>query len=231
MIKDDYTLGIVKSYVYPAFWIFLLPTFSLWFYAHATSRYDNDFIEANVTRLERSDDIPPKERAEAIKRVKTMYLSEMLTSNDPATKSFIKQLPGDVRFHYTFFRWMKWLALLCIVSGIAVFVFMGFSVYFSLRSQQAQYLSLWAGWHILRIFASLQAIAQCCLAVGLSYWLTALWLHWYDRRLIGFAAILALFTVYSLLVAFSGVSTTSCGRRRSPWTEQSHPSSGKTSID
>jgi Zn-dependent protease with chaperone function len=78
---------------------------------------------------------------------------------------------------------------------------MVFSVYFSLRSQKAQYFSLWAGWHILRIFASLQVIAQSCLAVGLSFWLTALWIHRYDVRFIGIAAILALLTVCSLLFA------------------------------
>ena len=116
-------------------------------------------------------------------------------------ESFTQQLPADVRFHYSFFRWMKWLALSCIVSGISVFVFMGFSVYFSLRSQKAQYVSLWAGWHILRIFATLQAIAQCCLAVGLSFWITAVWLHRYDLRLIGLAVLLALPTVGSVVFA------------------------------
>ena len=201
MLKTFHKFGFLKSYVYPAFWLFLLPVFSLWFYKHAASRYDNDFIRANVERIERLDNIPRKERADAIKQVKTMYVSEMLTSKDPAIQKLVKGLPDDVRLHYAFFRWMKWLALLCIISGIAVFVFMGFSVYFSLRSQKAQYVSLWTGWHILRIFASLQAIAQSCLAVGLSFWLTALWFHRYDVRLIGVAAILALLTVCSLLFA------------------------------
>jgi Zn-dependent protease with chaperone function len=201
MIKNDYNLGFIKSHIYPAFWIFLLPVFSLWFYVHATSTYDNRFITANIKIIEQLDGVSRKERAEAIARAKTMYLSEMLRSKDPAIQNFIKGLPDDVRFHYTFFRWMTWLALLCIISGIAVFVFMGFSVYFSLRSPQAQYFSLWAGWHILRIFASLQAVAQSCLAVGLSFWLTALWVHRYDMRLILFAVILASLTIYFLLAA------------------------------
>ena len=54
VFKDIQNLGIVRSYIYPTFWLFLLPAFSLWFYAHAKSLYDNDFIEANVTRIERS---------------------------------------------------------------------------------------------------------------------------------------------------------------------------------
>src|ERR1700723_2448626 len=103
MIKNDYTLGFVKSHVYPAFWIFLLPVFSLWFYVHATSTYDQRFIDANIRRLEQIGGVSRTERAEAIAQVKTMYLSEMLRSKDPAIQNFIEGLPDDVRFHYTFF--------------------------------------------------------------------------------------------------------------------------------
>jgi hypothetical protein len=130
MLKTFHDFGFLKSYVYPAFWLFLLPAFCWWFYGHAASRYDNEFIEANVKRLEQLTDIPREQRAEAIKQLKTMYVSELLTSRDPADQALIKKLPDDVRIHYAFFRWMKWLALLCIISGICVFVFMGFSVYF-----------------------------------------------------------------------------------------------------
>jgi Zn-dependent protease with chaperone function len=201
MFKDIRNFGIVKSYVYPVFWLFLLPAFSLWFYAHAEALYDNDFIEANVSRLERLKNVAPRERAEAIRQVKTMYVSEMLRSKDPDVQALVKGLPAPVRFHYSFFRWMKWVALSCIITGISVFVLMGFSVYFSLRSQPAQYISLWAGWHILRIFAALQVIAQSCLVVGLSFWITAIWLHRYDLRLIALAVFLALPAVGAVVFA------------------------------
>jgi hypothetical protein len=52
MLKPFHKFGFLKSYVYPAFWLFLLPAFSLWFYDHAASRYDNDFIKSHAQKHE-----------------------------------------------------------------------------------------------------------------------------------------------------------------------------------
>lgn len=93
------------------------------------------------------------------------------------------------------------LSVFCVVSGIGVFVVAGLSVLLSLRSQLAQYFSLSVGWYALRIFSTLQVIAQGCLIATLSYWVTAYWFSFYSIKLIAVAAILALFAGFAIIAA------------------------------
>src|SRR4030095_16809838 len=102
---------------------------------------------------------------------------------------------------YGIFRWMKRIALACLVTAVGVFVAVGIGVLLSFRSQSAQYWSLRLGWNALRWFAVIQVVGQGTLAVALSFWVTAFWLERYSVKLILLAAILAGCAVLALIAA------------------------------
>ncbi|PQO48109.1 M48 family metallopeptidase [Blastopirellula marina] len=56
----------------------------------------------------------------------------------------------------------------CILGGIGAFLFAGISVLGSLWSQRAQYYSLLLGWYGLRMFCTLEVIAQALLLFGVA---------------------------------------------------------------
>ncbi len=201
MLKDLGKIGFGKSYVVPAFWIFAIPVASLFFFRHAETTFDDKFIQGFVAEIQGDTDIPAADRPKAMEFAQKLKVSRMLASDDPIAQRFAEGLPGDLKFHYATFRWMIRGALFCIVTGVALPVFLAVCVLLSRASQRAQYLSLLAGWHSLRVFASLQVIAQASMAVALSFWVTALFTNRYYVKLIVIVGLLALCAVAAILKA------------------------------
>ena len=193
--------GFFQSFILPAPCSFLIPAFSLWFYHHAQNTFDVRFIDAVVSDIRQERDCLCAERDMLISQVEASPLSKMLVSNTREAQEFTAQLPEDVKFDYRIFRIMVQVSLYCILFGIAMIVLMGLSVYFASMTQQLQYVSLSVGWQWMRAFISLQAIAQCVLAVSLSFWITGLWFHVYDTRVILVVVAVAGFALYAILAA------------------------------
>ncbi len=122
--------------------------------------------------------------------------SELVT--DPQIAASVDKM---TRLQYAAFHWLILLSAVSIASGVAVFVLAGVCVWFSRRSQRAQYLSLSAGWQVLRIYGALQTIAQGVMLVALSFWVTALWFHVYFVKLIFVAGALAVVGVAAVIKA------------------------------
>ncbi|NOZ40199.1 MAG: M48 family metalloprotease [Planctomycetes bacterium] len=195
--KQDFSsLGFVKTFVLPALLLFLVPVLALLFFLHARSTFDADAREAMLLQVREDESITEQERAETIEVIERVPFSEMLLSPE-----FAATIDSDIRFYYANFRWMIRLAVWSIVSGIVVLLLAGIGVLLSMRSQQAQYLSLSVSWHVLRIYGALQTIVQGVLLVALSFWVTALWAEVYYIKLIGIAALLALVAIGTVIAA------------------------------
>ncbi len=193
----DFTkLGFAKTFVLPALWIFLIPTLSLLFFLHAQNRYDSEAKDSMLRGIAADRTMNAQERAEAEKKVREVPLSSMIHVPEMA-----RQLPSSVVRDYTFFYWMIRVSFWSIVSAVGVFAVVGLCVVLSMRSQWIQYLCLSIGWHVLRIYGALQAIAQGVMLVALSYWVTALWMNFYAPKLIFLAAAVAALAVFALIVA------------------------------
>jgi Zn-dependent protease with chaperone function len=186
----------LKTFVLPALLVFLVPVFSFFFFLHAQGRYDDQIREAILKQIRIDRRISEEERARAI-----AFFTEVPFSQVLANEEIAAALPSDTRFHYATFRWMILLSAASVLAGVAVFLLAGVCVALSLHSQFVQYLSLSAGWHVLRIFGALQTAAQGVLLVALSYWVTALWFHVYSVKLILVAALLAVVGVAVVIAA------------------------------
>ena len=154
----------------------------------------------------------PEDRERAIAHFTQHPLSELIQNDE-----FAANVTSQARFDYATFRWMIRLSAISIAAAIVVFLLVGLCVLFSLRSQRVQYLSLSAGWQVLRIYGALQTAAQGILLFALSFWVTALWLQHYSMKLVLLAAVFAVVAVGAVLRRSSNGSTRH-GRGR-----KSHP--------
>ncbi len=174
------------TFALPALLVFLVPVLSFFFFRHAQGWFDDQFRESVLKSIREDRTMSEEERAQRVAFFTEVPLSRLIENEEVAAK-----LPGETRFHYATFRWMILLSVASILGGVAVFLLAGLCVALSLHSQFVQYLSLGAGWHVLRAYGALQAAAQGVLLVALSYWVTALWMHVYSVKLILAAGLLA----------------------------------------
>ena len=177
--KDFSKIGFAKTFVLPALLIFLIPVISFLFFRHAQGRYDDRAKESVLAEIRSDRSLSDEERAKAIAFFTAVPISELAKHEQTA-----EMLDGDARFHLATFRWAIRLSALSIIGGVAVFLFAGVCVALSLHSNFVQYLTLSAGWHVLRLYGAAQAVVQGALLVALSFWVTALWFQVYSVKLI-----------------------------------------------
>ena len=154
------SLGFAKTFVLPGLLVFLVPVLSLLFFLHAQSRFDAQAREEILSQIREDATLTPEDRERAIAHFTEHPFSELIQNDE-----FAANVDSKARFDYATFRWMIRLSALSIAAGIAVFLLAGLCVLLSLRSQRVQYLSLSAGWQVLRIYGALQTAAQGILLV------------------------------------------------------------------
>src|SRR6185295_18125374 len=137
-------------------------------------------------------------RDRAVKFYESVSVSRILASNNPEAKR-LQDSFESVQLRYAIFRWMKRIALTCLIAGGVAFAAVGIGVLLSFRSQSAQYWSLRVGWNVLRWFAVIEVLGQGILAIALSFWMTAFWAERYYVKLILVAGIVA-FCAAALLI-------------------------------
>ena len=189
-------MGFVKAFVLPGLLIFLIPIVSLAFFIHAQSRVDAEAREAILKQIGEDPRLSSEQREKARAFFTAVPVSRLMTNAE-----FAQQFDRMVRFQFATFRWMIFLSAASILVGVAVFLLAGLCVVLSLTSQFVQYHSLRVSWHALRIYGALQALVQGILLVALSFWVTALWFHFYSIKLILVAGCLALGAVGIVIVA------------------------------
>ena len=180
------THEFAKTFAVPALLIFVIPIISWFFFRYAQAVYDRNVRDLVQAQIRAATDLTNDQREKAIEFFdKTPFSQQLL---DPAVA---QNTDSELRFSYTTFRWMIRLSAISVISGIAVFLFAGLCVWFSLRSQFVQYYCLLASWHVLRIYGAMQTIVIAVLVVALSYWATAILFEMYIAKLIFLAAIVA----------------------------------------
>lgn len=195
--RPDFSqVGFVKTFVLPALLIFVVPVVALLFFRHAEAWFDADVREGILRDVRADTRRSPQERDQAVDFFTRTPFSQLVA--DPAVAASVD---GDLAFYYATFRWMNRLAWWSILAGVGVFVFVGVCVLFSLRSQTAQYWSLQAGWHVLRLYGAAQTVVIGVLLVALSFWVTALWFNFYSVKLILVVGVFALIAAGLVIVA------------------------------
>lgn len=198
---NELKFNFFKIYIAPAFLLFVIPLFSLWFFHHVQADFDRKALTNIERSIQQDKSLDNEQKGKALEFFRNMPMSKILASNDPQFDQLRAGTSSILRFEYTTFLWMIRLALISLVSGVIVLIVAGLSVLFSLRSQRVQYYSLAISWHLLRLFATAQVLIQGCLAVALSFWITAFWFDRYIPKLIALAAILTIVAAAAVIKA------------------------------
>lgn len=188
--------GFVRTFVLPALLVFVVPAIALAFFLHAQSQYDAEAREGMLNAIEQDESLSAEERAELTAFYETVPFSKLMRHRD-----FAENFDARTWWDFATFRWMIWLSMGSLIAGLAIFALGGLCVALSLRSQRAQYLSLSAGWHVLRIYGALQTVVIGVLVVALSFWVTALWFEVYVPKLIFLAGLITLVAVCAVVAS------------------------------
>lgn len=199
--EKELKFNFFKTYAVPALLLFVIPVFSLWFFRHVQASFDRRALASFEQGIQNDKSMTDEKRDKTLAFFRKTPMSEIMASKDPRFDTFRQSQSSTLRFYYATFRWMIRLSRVSIVSGVVVLLVAGLSVLFSLKSQVAQYYSLSVGWHVLRIFATIQVLIQGCLAVALSFWITAFGFERYYVKLIFLAAALALMAAFAVIAA------------------------------
>ena len=188
---------VFKQHVLPVLFIFLIPGFSAWFFGYAERTTDESVLRSIKANVLDDARMPAAEQSRIIGFYQAHPPSSILASHDP---KYARLQPtfSPVSTRYAIFRWMRRIAWVCLDAIALTFVIVGLSVWYSLRSQAAQYRALRVGWPVLQISAAIQVLGQAVLAVALSFWVTALLMHSYVPKLILIIAVLAVVAVLAL---------------------------------
>ncbi len=209
--------GFSKTFVLPAFLIFLVPILSFFFFIHAQSLSDSRFQDSVLKQIQADPNLSAEQKSQAREFFRRVPLSQMLRDSEAASS-----FDMETRLSYGVFHWMIVLSALSILGSFCIFVMAGICVWFSLRSQSAQYFSLLASWHVLRFFGAFQCIVLGLLCVALSFWVTALWFERISLKLILTVAVMAVIAVALVIRAIFKSPKTEFGVTGAVLTKESH---------
>lgn len=177
--KGFTSLGFTKTFLLPALLVFLIPALTLWFFLHAQGKFDAEFREAMISKIQGDGELSPEQREKGLK-----FFQENRFSRLVRQAPFNEMVDGGARFQFATFRWMILLSAGSIAAGIGAFVIGGICVALSFISPRIQYWTLSLGWQVLKIYSALQTVAQGLMVFALSYWVTALWAERISPKLI-----------------------------------------------
>jgi Zn-dependent protease with chaperone function len=195
-----------KQHILPAFFIFLIPGFSAWFFAYAENNTDREVLRDVESNVHADASISAAKKSAIVEFYRSVPVSRIMASDEPKFAK-LQAMFEPVKTRYAIFRWMKRISWVCLGTIAATFVIVGLSVALSFRSHAAQYRALRIGWPVLRTSAAIQVLGQGILAVALSFWVSAILTDSYYIKLIAAVGLMAIAAAISLWKAiFSKVN-------------------------
>jgi Zn-dependent protease with chaperone function len=192
--------GFLRTYLLPVAFVVVIPAVGWWFSNHAIGSLDAAMREDALSSIAKDTSLDAAARERATAFYQANPVSAICRGGTPQLDELAAGLE-DLCSDYSQLFWMRRIGIACLAIGLLAFLFASGCVAVSLASQQTLYVSFLAGWHVLKVASLLQAICQGLLAVGLSYWMTALWFESYYPKLILIAALAALAAIALIVKA------------------------------
>jgi Zn-dependent protease with chaperone function len=191
--------GFFHVFVVPLLWLGFVPIVSLVVFTLAEADLDRTYAAMMEEGLRSDRELHPDQVREGVRFIRTHPLSEAFASSRPEARAMVAQLPAFLQGYYRSLQWLIRIAWFCLLAGAALILFVSLSIPLGAWSQSWQYVSLLVGWHSIRLFLTLEVIAQAILCVGLSFWVTAMVAHFYSLQLILVTAFVAGLAVLAVL--------------------------------
>lgn len=193
----DLWRDFLRALVLPALTLLLLPVLTIGFTAIGERWIDAEILPQIEAHIDDDASVADKEATKAFYREHPPSWACSTSDPEAATYRDAVCAPwGDLWQFELASRAAWWMTAL----GLATFAGIGVLGALAFRSRAAQYVSFVIGWRALVAVTAVEIVVQGALAVWLSFWVTALFLHVYSVKLIGVVAILAVIAVGLALV-------------------------------
>lgn len=193
------TPSLFSLYIRPALLVLIIPVSSLLFFLFAEHRIDTELRKGILQDIQSDSRLEADVRAGLETYFRDHPISKVLVSNDARDQKVAARMDSEVKTQYMWFRLMKQLAWGCLIIMGLTLLITGALALLGWRSYGALYQSLRIAWPLLFFSASLLVIFQGVLAVGLSYWVTAVLFHMYIVKLVLLVALLVICGVFAII--------------------------------
>src|SRR5690349_4586636 len=95
-----------KSHILPVLLIFLIPGFSVWFFAYAEQRMDRELYKQLESAMKNDRTVTPENRETFLSFHRAVPVSRIMASTDPELEP-MREMYASLSTPYTTFRWMK----------------------------------------------------------------------------------------------------------------------------
>jgi len=200
--------GFLKSYVFPALFVLLVPMIGIWFAGYATRSLDREVEQSVIASLSADTTATADQKAAFRAFAEATPASVICRGGTPQLEDMARGL-SDVCSSQRQFGWIRRISLVSIAVGLLALLFASACVGVSLLSQRALFSGFLVGWNVLKVAALLQAIGQGIVLVMLSYWMTVVWFDSYVPKLIALTGIGALAVLWLIIQAiFTRIDST-----------------------
>ena len=200
--------GFLKSYVFPALFVLLIPGIGIWFAGYATRSLDGDVQENALTSIRQDTSVSPEDKETFSAFYQETPASAICRGGTPQLNGLATALE-DVCSADRQFGWIRRSRGPPSASDCSPSCSRPRASACRCCRNDRLFASFLAGWHVLRIAALLQAVGQGVVLVMLSYWMTVVWFDRYVPKLIAVAGIGAIAVLWLIVKAiFARVDTT-----------------------
>ncbi|OUT57982.1 MAG: hypothetical protein CBB71_14495 [Rhodopirellula sp. TMED11] len=111
---QDQPFSFTKSFVLPAFLLFLIPLINGAFFYHAQSSMDDEYRDFALKQIATSADLTAEQKTQLSEVYRTIPLSTL--AQDP---EFAAELPSQTVFDLQFYRWSILTSVVCVDRQLA----------------------------------------------------------------------------------------------------------------
>lgn len=182
--------AILRALLFAALSLFVVPLGTWLFTEYAQADRDQSYTASLLQSLEGDPSASAEEKASG-KEFLASHRPSAACDDDSADAARYRQVVCEQYAELWQYHVADRVAAACLVGGgIVLLTIFGIGA-IAFYNRGAQYVSLVAGWNLLRVTSALQVLTQGALLVWLSFWVTAFFFERYYVKLILIAAVVA----------------------------------------
>ncbi|PJI98626.1 Zn-dependent protease with chaperone function [Acidovorax sp. 69] len=194
-------VGLAKVFVYALLSLFLVPAVTYVFAGYAQRDQDARFVQGIGQRIDAEKGTQPAEKQARKDYYRNNPPSAICNSTDPAAQDYREALCDRFSDAWQFDLARKVSRETLVASAVLLMAVLGLAG-LAFADRTLQYASFVTGWRLTTVASAAALVLQGCMAVWLSFWVTAVFFHKYSPKLI---IVVGLAVAAGVLVAVAGI--------------------------
>ena len=198
-ISSALRLGLAKYLAYSLLALLLIPLAAYLFTGYAQRDEDTRFVARISQRIDAEKAMPAAEKQAQKDFYRANPPSTICTNQDPEVADY-REAMCETYGELWQFNLVRKLSLWSMVAGVVLLVAVLALGALAFVNRRLQYTSFVTGWHLTTWASATSLVVQGALAVWLSFWVTAFFMHKYWPKLIILVGILVACGVFMAVV-------------------------------